>query len=342
MIYKWDLDKTYIKTDFETLKGLIKTVLQKPEEKENVPGASALIKEIEKDKNNSVYFISGSPEQMRHVLEVKLKIDGIKWDNFVLKPNLRNLLHAKFRALKDQIGYKLPVLLEQRRITPVEVDEVLLGDDAETDAFVYSMYADIIARRVSKDMVEHVLHEANIYEHIKNNILKLYEEVKTADPVKSIFIHLEKRTPPYRFNHYGNRVIPIYNYFQAAIVLYKGMYIDYDAVVNVGMNLVNNFNYSVDMLVNSLQDLLRRKTIIKKDIDRFKKEIKEDKKIWLKTPVSEILFSRFNESAEHLDYLSIDKKTEFIPENINYIDLYREKNTKTEKKRRSFFEQYFE
>ena len=45
-IYRWDLDKTYLKTEFETVRGLIRTALQKPEEKLNVPGAVSLLREL--------------------------------------------------------------------------------------------------------------------------------------------------------------------------------------------------------------------------------------------------------------------------------------------------------
>ncbi len=54
---------------------------------------------------------------MRAVLEEKLKLDGVEWDELVLKDNVRNLLRGRFRALRGQVGYKLPVLLESREST---------------------------------------------------------------------------------------------------------------------------------------------------------------------------------------------------------------------------------
>ena len=38
------------------------------------------------------------PEQMRNRLEDKLRLDGITWDSFTLKPNLSNVLRLRFRA----------------------------------------------------------------------------------------------------------------------------------------------------------------------------------------------------------------------------------------------------
>ncbi len=68
-----------------------------------------------------------------------------------LKPNSRTSSAFRFRALRGQLGYKLPALL-RRRAPSVQrqrdeggalVLEVLLGDDAEADAFVYSLFGDI-------------------------------------------------------------------------------------------------------------------------------------------------------------------------------------------------------
>ena len=45
-VYRWDLDKTYLRTDFDSFRELIKTAFEKPEDKRSVPGASALLREL--------------------------------------------------------------------------------------------------------------------------------------------------------------------------------------------------------------------------------------------------------------------------------------------------------
>jgi hypothetical protein len=55
---------------------------------------------------------------MRAVLTEKLKLDGVEFDELVLKDNLRNLVRGRFKALRGQVGYKLPVLLESRAQRP--------------------------------------------------------------------------------------------------------------------------------------------------------------------------------------------------------------------------------
>src|ERR1700689_5706004 len=94
---------------------MVRTALERPDEKRPNPGASTLLREMLRS-GVRVHILSGSPEQMRRRLEDKLRLDGITWDSFTLKPNLQNLLRLRFRALKDQLGYKLPALLHAGRV----------------------------------------------------------------------------------------------------------------------------------------------------------------------------------------------------------------------------------
>src|SRR3954463_12404342 len=112
-ISRWDLDKTYLRTEFDTVRDLVRTALERADEKRTNPGAATLLREMAR-AGVSIHILSGSPEQMRRRLEDKLRPDGIGWDSFILKPNLQNMLRLRFRALKDQLGYKLPALLASR------------------------------------------------------------------------------------------------------------------------------------------------------------------------------------------------------------------------------------
>jgi hypothetical protein len=218
-IYRWDLDKTYLQTEFDSLRDLLRTAFQKAHEKTAVPGASALIRELAANGDTRLCIVSGSPKQLRSVLEEKLKLDGVKWDEFVLKDNVGNLLRGRFRALRGQVGYKLPALLESRAKAPVEAEEVLFGDDAEADAFIYSLFADMVAGRVDERVLKQILETANLYPDETEKVLAAWKKIPVSDPVRRIFIHLDRLTPPAHFADYGPRVVPIFNYFQAALVL---------------------------------------------------------------------------------------------------------------------------
>lgn len=271
-IFRWDLDKTYLQTDFDSVRALLRTAFEGAEAKRTVPGAATLLRELRRsgpEGQSRICFISGSPRQMRRVLTEKLRLDGIEFDEFILKPNLRNMLTGRFRALREQVGYKLPALLAGRSGVAAGMREVCFGDDAESDAFIYSLYGDLLARRVTRPMLEDILHRAGTYPSDASRTVALFESLNAGEKptpdasgdlctVERIFIHLDRRSPPRRFERYGPRLVPIYNYFQAALVLYEDRRLAADAVVRVAVEMVDRHSYSLESLRNSLQDLLRR------------------------------------------------------------------------------------
>ena len=125
LVTRWDLDKTYLYTEFDTFRDLVRTALEKPEQKRDVPGAARLLKELAKD-DVRVHIVSGSPRQLRSRLARKLTLDGVRFDQLTLKPNLSNLLRLRLRALHDQLGYKLPELLAAR-LTDQQLAPAALG-----------------------------------------------------------------------------------------------------------------------------------------------------------------------------------------------------------------------
>jgi len=259
-IFRWDLDKTYLATEFDSIRDLIRTAFQRSADKANVPGSAELLQALRGDSGGraQVFFISGSPRQMRGVLAEKLALDGIHFDGFILKDNLGNLLRGRFRAIKEQIGYKLPALLDARSRARVEAEETLFGDDAERDAFVYSLYADLLAERVPPDVLEQVLDLAGVYPDQRAAIYSALDRLEPCDPVRRIIIHLDRKSPPIRFDAYGPRVVPVYNYFQAALVLYEDGRLRAETIGRIGTALHASYGYALAMLVRSFQDVLRR------------------------------------------------------------------------------------
>ncbi len=259
-IFRWDLDKTYLQTDFDSLGALLRTAFQGAADKTNVPGSAELLRalRVEAAGRALIYFVSGSPRQMRGVLSEKLRLDGIHFDGFILKDNLSNLLKGRFRALREQVGYKLPALLLARKHAPVEAHETLFGDDAERDAFVYSLYADLLARRVAPEVLEQVLEVAGVYPDGRETIYEALGHLPPCDPVDRVIIHLDRKSPPIRFDAYGPRVVPVYNYFQAALVLFQDGRLRAEAVGRLGTALLTQYHFTLEMLLRSFQDTLRR------------------------------------------------------------------------------------
>jgi len=254
--FRWDLDKTYLRTEFDSIIDLAKSAIETAADKQAYPGATALLRAL-RQEGNRICIVSGSPTQMRQVLAAKLALDGVDYDEFVLKNNLKNILRGRFRALRAQIPYKLPAML-QSRIGAAAAHETLFGDDAEADAIIYCLYADLIAERVSLQDLERVLVASRAYDDDANRILDLARRVPKGEAVRRMFIHLDRRSPSLGFRRFGPRLVPVFNYFQAALVLYEDKVLSARQVIFVALEMLDSRQYELGHLATSVQDLIRR------------------------------------------------------------------------------------
>lgn len=278
-IFRWDLDKTYLKTEFATFSDLVRTARLDAEQRENIPGSAALIRAIRtaqsSESEHLVFFISGSPEQLRSVLEKKLSLDGVNPDGFVLKPAVSNILRGRFRVVKSQVGYKLTELVRGRSEAPIGTKETLFGDDAESDAFIYSLYADIVAGRVGEEQLERVLKASGAYRSQVDDVMQALEAVVHENPVRRIIIHLDQHTPPVAFQAFFPRVVPIYSHLQTAIVLLLDGTLGPAGVPRVGWELLDRYGFDKQRLVHFAEDILRRRRAYHpaEDIERIADEL---------------------------------------------------------------------
>lgn len=255
-VFRWDLDKTYLRTEFDSVRDLVKSAIETAADKQAYPGATSVLRAL-RHEGHRICIVSGSPTQMRQVLGAKLALDGVAYDEFVLKNNLRNLLRGRFRSLRAQIPYKLPAMLASR-IGATAPAETLFGDDAEADAIVYNLYADILAQRVSHDEVQRILAAARAYDDDAARVLDLVARVPKADAVQRIFIHLDRRSPPLGFRKFGPRLVPVFNYFQIALILFGDGVLSARQVLFVALEMLDSKQFELGTLANSMQDLMRR------------------------------------------------------------------------------------
>lgn len=257
-VTRWDLDKTYLRTEFDTVTDLVRTAFERAEQKRSVPGASALLSALA-NTGARVHILSGSPRQLRKRLEEKLRLDGVRWDELTLKPNLSNVLRFRFRALRDQLGYKLPILLSARLKDQEHTkQEVLVGDDAEADAFVYSLYADLCDGTVGPALLDKILRAGDVYPDQHEAILNTLQSITTGPVVHRILIHLDRQSPPSHFEAYGPRVVPFFNYLQAALVLLEDGRLPAVSVLDVARVLSERHRFEAEALARGYLDLLRR------------------------------------------------------------------------------------
>ena len=279
VICRWDLDKTYLRSEFDSLRQLLRTAFERAEDKVEVPGVAALIKAIKRaaerhGREALVYFISASPPQIGKAIREKLALDGIPYDGIVFKDQLAQLKRGKLRNLREHVGFKLVELLRGRLDAPADARELLFGDDWESDSLIYSLYADVLAGRLAVDRLVPILRRIGVDARLVDQVVALAARVAGPDAVDRIFINLERRTPPATFRLFGPRVVPTFNYFQTAVVLGADGHLDVEDVAAVGRTLVERSGYTARGLENSLGDLVRRAAVSLNIAERMGAELR--------------------------------------------------------------------
>lgn len=261
-VFRWDLDKTYLKTEFDTVRDLVRTARLTAEERENVPGSAALLRAIKashpEPHTHLVYFISGSPNLIRAVLEKKFSLDGFEPDGFTLKPTLSDVFRGRFRAVRAQVAYKLTHLLQGRSEVPIGTPETLFGDDAENDAFIYSLYADAVSGKVSKETVTSVAEEAGAYPDQVDAIRRALDQVVHEPAVNRIIIHLDRRNNQ-PFDEFAPLVVPVQNHLQTAIVLSLDGTLAPEVVRLVAQELLHRYEFEPKRLLEVASDVLTKR-----------------------------------------------------------------------------------
>ncbi|HZR83186.1 MAG TPA: phosphatase domain-containing protein [Candidatus Binatia bacterium] len=264
--FRWDLDKTYLRTEFETFRQLVRIPFESAADKVHLPGVPQLIRALRRSalargERPYVFFLSASPPQIGTAIRQKLDLDGIEYDGITFKDQLRNLMRGRFKSLTEQIGYKLAELLEARVRGPAAPREVLFGDDWESDPLIYSLYADVLSGALSPARLADVLAALAVERLAMARIERAAEALSEAghvDAVARIYINLERRTPPGRFHAFGARLVPAFNSFQTGASLYEIGLLDAEGIPDIAGALIDQSGYTVERLRNSLDDLVRR------------------------------------------------------------------------------------
>jgi hypothetical protein len=111
---------------------------------------------------------------------------------------------------------------------------------------------------VSLQDLERVLVASRAYDDEAIRVLDLARRVPRHDAVRRLFIHLDRRSAPVGFGHYGPRLVPVFNYFQAALVLYGDRVLTARQVLFVALEMLDSKQYELGHLATSVQDVIRR------------------------------------------------------------------------------------
>ncbi len=261
--FRWDLDKTYLNTEFDSLRGLVRIPFESAEDKVAAPGVAALIRGLRsaaelRRVEVRIRFVSGSPPQVGKAILGKLALDRVVHDGVTFKDQWGRIRRGKFRDLREQVGYKLTELLRDRRDEPPGTEEYLFGDDWESDPLIYSLYADVVSGEIDRRELAEILDELGVDPELRDVADVLAARVPKEQIVRRVFINLARATPPARFRPYGERLVPSFNYLQTAACLFDEGVLDEDGVAEVVAAMRSEGGYDSRRLVNSLRDIERR------------------------------------------------------------------------------------
>lgn len=264
-VYLWDVDKTYLDTKFESLRGLWRTATEKAQSKINVPGTAELVRCLSDSHSPQssletfpVFFITASPPQIENKIYQKLRLDGVEPYGIFCKDNLENLRPRKLWRITKHVGYKMQALLQMRVFLNEDVRIIMFGDDGETDAVIYNLFSDVCARRINSAEIRKVLNHYSVLDNQVDYILRLQELCPSNDPVEKIYINLADDTDADYYLKFGRRTVPTYNAFQTALDMCQDERLNADHVVRVSSRLMEVFDYSHEELERSYEEMIRR------------------------------------------------------------------------------------
>ncbi len=262
-VYIWDVDKTYLDTPFDSIKGLMRIPFEGAIDKRAFPGTAQLLKELRRGPRKQpleapIYFISASPPKLRGVLEKKMLLDGVEFDGLTLKDPVQNVRRGGLRALKAQLAYKLVGLLLHRRDFPRGAHETLFGDDVESDAVIYTLYADVVAGRIRGAELLRILERHHTEYQLAEWIVSFADTIPRARSVERIFIHLARGSDPVRFTGYDRMLVPVRDSLQSATILEAEGKISTAGLLRVAAAMRESGVSDIELLA-SLLDVCRRR-----------------------------------------------------------------------------------
>jgi hypothetical protein len=256
-----DIDKTYLATNFETLRGLLSIPFEFAVDKRAITGMAPLLREVRRGPGSRsrltpLYFVSASPPQLRTILQKKMLLDGVEFDGITFKDQLDILRHGRVRRLREHLGFKLTALLLYHADFPPGAREILIGDDTESDGLCYTIYGDAVAGRLRGEALRATLVRHGVGVSDADAITARVAGLEARDSVERIYIHLEKRTPPEAFLDFG-RLAATRDALQLALDMWSTGEVTPSGVVRVAAAL-HEAGRPLPDLVSSLLDARAR------------------------------------------------------------------------------------
>ena len=157
-----DIDKTYLNTRFSTWRGLARIPFEWAIDKAPISGMVPLLRGLRRGAEghhctHPLFFVSGSPPELRSVIERRMVIDGVEFDGFLFKDQIGCLKRGKIKALTQQVAYKLYALIHLWATTSKVERVVMFGDDVEDDPFIFSLFRRVLLGEIGEEALRDAL-----------------------------------------------------------------------------------------------------------------------------------------------------------------------------------------
>ncbi len=259
-----DIDKTYLETEFESISRMVRIAFEDAKAKVTVAGASDFLDLARwysfSDEPSSetllprpLHFVSSSPPQLRSVLEEKMIMDHIDWTSATFKNQAYNIKMGRVDLLRQHVAYKTLAILSIVSKAPSATSFVMVGDNAETDAYIYLGVKLLAERQLSPAGLKTYLEIAGVESAVAAQI---YEEAKKVAANISVSNILIRSVPGYQSIDcppLTGFVSYFADYFDASLLLLSSNLIDPTSLWQLFRRFHNQHGYSVTNLGRRLR-----------------------------------------------------------------------------------------
>jgi len=194
-----DIDKTYLETEFESILDIAKVAIEDAGDKitvsgatpvllaarwgtaeANVVGANSIEDAWRLAEPNYLHFVSSSPPQLRKVLEEKLAADGLDWTTDSFKNQAYNIRRGRMDLLKHHVGYKSGAIVDLARKCGAGSVFFLIGDNAESDTYIYLGFKLLVEGRLTADGYRRYLKIAGVDDAVAADLMVRAAQVQKS------------------------------------------------------------------------------------------------------------------------------------------------------------------
>ncbi len=256
-----DIDKTYIETRFETPMAMLKIAFENAEEKVTVTGAPIALLAARwgnfhsgalNAEANSLHFLSASPPQLRRVIRSKLAIDGLDWTSDTFKNQAYNIKSRKLKFLKQHVAYKTATILKQMSQAPRDARFILIGDNAELDAFIYLGVQLFVEGKLSLDAYREYLSFGGVNDEVLPTLVPYLRLQREPVSVAGILIRKAPGYPLVEAPPLTQLVLPFDHYFEVILHFHSWGMIDESMIWPISRQLHNEYGYTREEVASAL------------------------------------------------------------------------------------------